>query len=69
MPPHWVNKALPATQYFILNFFIISFIFIENKCLSDAMWDLKKEKKGGFQTRVDCVNKHVPYIYTTETDI
>ncbi len=68
MPPHWVNKALPATRYFILNFLIIS-IFIENKCLSDAMWDLKKREKRWIQTQVDCVNKHVPYIYTTETDI
>ncbi len=49
MPPYWDNKALPTypnpTRYFIFNFLIISFIFIENKCLSDAIWDLKREKK------------------------
>ncbi len=33
------------SQYFIFNFLIISLISIENKCLSDAMWDLKREKK------------------------
>ncbi len=38
MPPFGVNKALPTpTRYFISNFFIVSFIFIENKCLSNAM--------------------------------
>ncbi len=29
----------------------------------------EKKRKKVIQTRVDCVNKHVPYIYTTETDI
>ncbi len=43
MPPYWYNKALPDT--FSFNFFIISLILIENKCLSDAIWDLKREKK------------------------
>ncbi len=43
-------KALSAptpspTRYFIFNFLIISFIFIENKCLYDAIWDLKSERK------------------------
>ncbi len=32
-------------QYFILKMLIISFIFIENKGLSDAIWDLKKGEK------------------------
>ncbi len=32
-------------RYFIFNFMIISFIFIKNKCLSDVIWDLKREKK------------------------
>ncbi len=46
MPPYWDNKALPTpTQYFIFNFSIISFIFIESKCLSDVTWDLKREEK------------------------
>ncbi len=26
------------TRYFIFNLLIISFIFIENKCLSDVIW-------------------------------
>ncbi len=44
----WDNKALPLpnpTSYFIFNFSIISFIFIENKCLTDVTWDMKREKK------------------------
>ncbi len=32
------------TRYFIFNILIISFIFIENKCLSDAIWDFEKGK-------------------------
>ncbi len=48
MPPYWDNKALPTPTLtlpdtFIFNFLIISFIFIENKRLSDAIWDLKRE--------------------------
>ncbi len=44
------NKALPTPTLtlpntFIFNILIISFIFIENKCLSYAIWDLKREKK------------------------
>ncbi len=31
--------------YIIFNFLIISFIFIENKCLSEAICDLKRDKK------------------------
>ncbi len=68
MPPYWDNKALPTPTLilpdtFIFNFLIISFIFIENKCLSDALWDLKREKKnsakGGIE--LDLVKKHAPY--------
>ncbi len=33
------------TQYFIFNFLIMSFIFIKNKCFSDVIWNLKREKK------------------------
>ncbi len=56
MPPYWDNKALPTPTLtlpntFILQFLIISFIFIENKCLSDAIWDLKREKKIGGKRR------------------
>ncbi len=56
MPPYWDNKALPTPTLtlpntFILKFLIISFIFIENKCLSDAIWDLKREKKIGDKRR------------------
>ncbi len=46
--------TLPDT--FIFNFLIISFIFIENKCLSDAIWDLKREKKSFSHSK-----KHTPY--------
>ncbi len=44
MPPYSDNKALP-TPTLNLNFLIISSIFIENKCLSDVIWDLKREGK------------------------
>ncbi len=40
-PPYTYTNP---TRYFIFNFLIISFIFIENKYLSDAIWDLKREK-------------------------
>ncbi len=48
MPPYWDNKALPTpnpTWYFIFNFLVISFIFIENKCFSGVILNLKREKK------------------------
>ncbi len=70
MPPYWDNKALPTPTLtlpdtFIFYFLIISFISIENKCLSDAMWDLKRNKKKfgkrRARTRVDRVKKHAPY--------
>ncbi len=35
------------TWYFIFNFLVIS--FIENKCLYDVIWDLKREKKNVWQ--------------------
>ncbi len=35
----------PFSNLFIFNFLIISLIFIENKCLYDAIQDLKREKK------------------------
>ncbi len=41
----------PTTRCFIFNFLINSLIFIENKCLSNAIWDLK---------RVDSVKTHTP---------
>ncbi len=44
------NKALSnSTRYFIVNLLLISLIFIENKCFSDANWNLKKEGKKGCQ--------------------
>ncbi len=59
MPPYWDN--ITPTWYFILNVLIISFIFIENKSLSDTIWDLKKGKtkfgKGGFER----IKKHAPH--------
>ncbi len=68
MPPYWDDKALPTyhnpTQYFILNFLIISFIFIENKCLSNVIWDWKGRKKFGKRqilTRVDRIKKYALY--------
>ncbi len=74
MPPYWDNKALPnPTRYFNFNFFIISFIFIENKCLSDAIWDLKREKKKFGKRRIrtrSIMSKSMHLtIYVTETDV
>ncbi len=77
MPPYWDNKALPTPTltlpwYFIFNFLIISFIFIENKCLSDAIWDLKREKKvrqkAGSNSGRSRQKAHLT-IYATETDV
>ncbi len=47
---YWDNKALPTPTLtlpdtFIFNFLVISFIFIENKCFSGVIWNLKREKK------------------------
>ncbi len=56
-------------QYFILKMLIISFIFIENKCLSDAIWDLKKgEKKLAkrrIRTRVERVKKSATHALSS----
>ncbi len=48
MPHYWDNKALPTPiltlpNTLFSNFLIISFILIENKCLSDVM----RFEKGG----------------------
>ncbi len=67
MPPYWDNKAL--TRYFIFNFLIISFIFIENKCLSDVIWDLKRGKKGEFELGSIVSESTRLTIYATETDV
>ncbi len=44
MLPYWENKVLPTPTLTlpdtILNFLIIFFIFIENKCLSDVIRDV-----------------------------
>ncbi len=70
MPPYWDNKALPKpTQNFIFNF---SFIFIENKCLPDAI--MRFEKKfgktfGGFEL-VSIASKNMCLtINAPETDV
>ncbi len=71
MPPYWDNKALPnPTQYFMFNFFIISFIFIENECLSDAMIFEKGEKslaKSRFELGSIMSKSTRLTIYATET--
>ncbi len=74
MSPYRDNKALPnPTRYFIFNFLIISFIFIENKCLSDAIWDLKREKKSSAKGEFELgsiVSKSMCFtIYATEADV
>ncbi len=43
---YWDNKALPH------NCLIISLIFIENKCISDGIWNLKREKKNFPKRRI-----------------
>ncbi len=77
MPPYRDNKALRTPTLtlpdtFIFNFLIISLIFIENKCLSDAIWDLKREEKslvkGGFELWLITSKSTCFTIYTTETD-
>ncbi len=74
MPPYWDNKALPTPTLTLPDtlfstFLIISFIFIENKCLSDAIWYLKREKKVRQKVAsnsVDCSKYMSLTIYTTE---
>ncbi len=77
MPPYWDNKALPTPTLtlpdtFIFYFLIISFISIENKCLSDAIWDLKRNKKKFGKRRFELgsiASKSMRLtIYATETD-
>ncbi len=46
MPTYCDNKALPH------KFLIISLIFIENKCFSDGIWNLKREKKNFVKRRI-----------------
>ncbi len=46
MPGNWDNKALPH------NCLIISLIFIENKCFSGGIWNLKREKKNFANMRI-----------------
>jgi len=61
MPPYWDNKALPnLTRYFIFNFLMIAFIFIENK-----LCDLKREKnlaEKRIRTRVDRINMNSTHV-------
>ncbi len=74
----WDNKALPSPTLtlhdtFIFHCLIISLIFIENKCLSDAIWDLKREKKssakGGFELGLIASKSMHFTIYATETNV
>ncbi len=70
MPPCWHNKALPTPTLTLPDtlfstFFIISFIFIENDCLSNVTRLFKMEgKKLGIKrvrTQVDNVKKTVAH--------
>ncbi len=45
--------TLSLTRYFIFNLLIISLIFIENKCLYDAIWDWKGREKKSSARRWD----------------
>ncbi len=59
MPPYWDNNALPH------NFLTLYFIFIENKCFSDVIWNFEKGEKN-FAKRwiwVDRVKMWKTYIY------
>ncbi len=73
MPPYWdysPSYTYPKhTRDYILNFLIISFVFIENKWLSDAIKDLKREKKDGFELGSIALKSACLAIYATETDI
>ncbi len=54
------------TRYFIFNFLVISFIFIENKCFSDVIWNLKREKKSSPKGRFELgsiASKWVRHIF------
>ncbi len=65
------KPSLHLSDTFIFNFLIISFIFIENKCHSDEIWDLKRVEKKVWQkagSRSIASNSMRFTIYTTETD-
>ncbi len=57
------------TQNFIFNFSIISFIFIENKCLSDEIWDLQRKKKKFGIRRIQTRVNHIKNNYGTHFTI
>ena len=54
---HLIREKCPPytypnpTQYFIFNYLIIFFNFIRNKCFSDVIWSLKRERKKKFTKR------------------
>ncbi len=50
------------TPYFIFNFLIISFIFIENKCFSDVIWNLKREFFFAERRIRTCVKMSTTYV-------
>ncbi len=49
---YWDNKALPTPTRYIIFYFLVISIFIENKCFSDVIWNVKMEKKS-LQKRVE----------------
>ncbi len=62
MDVNFLGQKTP-TRYFISNFFIISLIFIKNKCFSDVIWKgRKKLSKRRIQTRVDHVKSNMSRI-------
>ncbi len=63
MPPYWDNKALPTPTLTLPDTFSTFWLFpsflLKNKCFSDVIWNLKREKKKfakrQIRTRVDRV--------------
>ncbi len=72
MPPYWDNKALPTptlTNPILYFNFSIIFLIIENKCLSDVKWDLKREGKKRM-ARVDRVKMTTHFtLYCSSTSV
>ncbi len=65
--PLWDNKALPTPNPNLntreaCNLLLFNFIFVENKCLSDVICDVKREKnecgKRRILIRVDQENRN-----------
>ncbi len=62
------DRSIPTTRYFIFNFSIIFFIFIENKYLSDVIWDLKRERKSLAKGRIKLRSIGSKKAYATGTN-